>query len=758
MTFRTIVAAVMLIMLSMAPASRANADGLSRIPAVDRPFVLTLTEMTTFAYGNRDFLESDAAAAGWTEVKAPKNDALSGLKYAIYERVGPDGKRDRVVVFAGTDLELFSFETSKDFLFANITQYLDFWPTFLRSRSWQYHQARELMAKEMALADKDPNLRVSVAGHSLGGGLAQYVSAIFGIKAVVVNSAGLSRASLGRQAVFDANRVIKQRQQNAKSLVYNIQLYGDMVSRLPFAFQTGIEILLHPTPDAQGINHAYAGGWTLDSLTRHSSELTYDSLKYALAYGLPRPPVIQIEAAKYESNRRLLEQSIGSLESIDEVLKFHSGVKSTAGLIDVAFLYNEVVDGRWVLKYFEDTDTKNPGSLLADLEQLDDAVKHLKRVVNFTLAAAKDQQALNRGEYTFLSSHTLEELYKLAVDKVTSAEFLTVLQRNGTITKAGLRRIAYFGAAGLDIFSGVGMLLGRGGHRSDAEGIVMILHGVAKLSGYVIGLAISGGNPFIAALTAGVADFAFSAGKMDLVDNLHRTMAKDSGRVDALVGVYLDEQSKRRRNGETPQSWQQAFDNNAEVMSLLTPEQLADVHARAGVTSVNHTPGVRIETRRRTQSYREICVRGVCYRKPVVPDEPDEPEVGATNRDCVGNSCPDDDPPQQGPPVCIGPDCPPGPGGGSNGGNGPQCPDGSSPPCGPHDGSSDEGNQCPDGSSPPCDPPGGGGAIAVSNGDSARTGGVKVNPAPSAGAATTSPLGSLLQKCDFSAGAVCKLD
>lgn len=113
-------------------------------------------------------------------------DDRLGLKAAAYERRGANGSREIVVAFAGTD----------DFgdVLADIRQGKPWYEISLGS--WLTHrkfeQAVAFAERYVRIKDKDGNCSVRVVGHSLGGALAQYVSARLGILARVFNSSALA--------------------------------------------------------------------------------------------------------------------------------------------------------------------------------------------------------------------------------------------------------------------------------------------------------------------------------------------------------------------------------------------------------------------------------------------------------------------------------------------------------------------------------------------------------------------------------------
>lgn len=115
---------------------------------------------------------------GWQEVQPniDEYDKKIGFSATTYEHKNAQGEVDEVVVsFRGSDKD----EIWKDWIINNL-------PNFLGAVAPQYTRAAEL-AKEVKA--KHPNAKVSLTGHSLGGGLAQYAAAKANLPAVTFNPA-----------------------------------------------------------------------------------------------------------------------------------------------------------------------------------------------------------------------------------------------------------------------------------------------------------------------------------------------------------------------------------------------------------------------------------------------------------------------------------------------------------------------------------------------------------------------------------------
>jgi lipase (class 3) len=183
----------------------------------------------------------------------------SGLQFGIYERHGAGGRRELKLVFAGTQNAL-DWPTNVDQ--AIVTDPMDFLFT-----PAQYRQALAVATQLAQLKDHDANLSVSITGHSLGGGLAQYCAILLGLPATVFNA-----AALGPETVKDIP-VSLQRAVSRQILHYTIS--GEPVHG-PTTWiggkHFGHQIALQPTAST-----------ARDLVTLHSMKAVLDALRQSLA-------------------------------------------------------------------------------------------------------------------------------------------------------------------------------------------------------------------------------------------------------------------------------------------------------------------------------------------------------------------------------------------------------------------------------------------------------------------------------------------
>ena len=165
--------------------------------------------------------------AGYVQVEH-NDDAESGLKYGVYQRVR-NGEVETVLAFAGTDGADLPDVATDAFQAVN--------PTLRVSD--QYAEALTVAAR---VAQQYGSYEIT--GHSLGGGLSQYVSVATGRDATVFNAAGL-----GRGSIRQLERLAPGGVGGAGGQITNVHLMGDVVSGGATSFnQLGTRIELEPAP------------------------------------------------------------------------------------------------------------------------------------------------------------------------------------------------------------------------------------------------------------------------------------------------------------------------------------------------------------------------------------------------------------------------------------------------------------------------------------------------------------------------------
>lgn len=129
-----------------------------------------LKQMSIYVYQNGNGKIPD----GWELIRADSNDK-TGYYAEVYKNGG-----EIAVVYRGTDADKSLFEGAKDFFIGDL-------PLGAGFRSGQIQDARDTFDN---IKNENPSSRIVVTGHSLGGSLAQVISAETGNKAVTFNVYG----------------------------------------------------------------------------------------------------------------------------------------------------------------------------------------------------------------------------------------------------------------------------------------------------------------------------------------------------------------------------------------------------------------------------------------------------------------------------------------------------------------------------------------------------------------------------------------
>jgi len=260
------------LLLIAIPTSVSLAQNLHDI---DWEWALTTGMMSQVAY-HEDIqethrMEESLQDQGW-RWNAPYRDK-SGLSLTRFERYLPNGKREIVIGFAGTE----SFRDGQEDI-AQINPFRLIPPK-------QYRTALSEANKVVMEADRDPNLTVRFTGHSLGGGLAQYVSIKTGVSSFVFNS-----APLGRSTQFDWPDIAKYKGINAASNIKNIRTFGDAVSasgNITGADQHGVRVVLNAPSNVPRANQF---GWK-DTAGLHSMTYIIEGIKSKDVYSIESGPI-----------------------------------------------------------------------------------------------------------------------------------------------------------------------------------------------------------------------------------------------------------------------------------------------------------------------------------------------------------------------------------------------------------------------------------------------------------------------------------
>ena len=227
---------------------------------------------------------------GWRVLE--QGSIPSGLKWALSERQRSDGTRERVLAFAGTE-DAKDWLTNADQALRNGIPRTGINIPGVAIPAIQYQEALQVATKYVQAKDQDKNMSLVITGHSLGGGLGQYVSLKTGVKAVVFNA-----AALGPETVQDIAPYLRAA---ASRQITHITMRGDPVhnpTRAALRGQHfGVEYVVEPapgTPDMFPIERPLLTSpslkeWGQDKLARHAMSNIIASLRYTQAYGEIQP-------------------------------------------------------------------------------------------------------------------------------------------------------------------------------------------------------------------------------------------------------------------------------------------------------------------------------------------------------------------------------------------------------------------------------------------------------------------------------------
>jgi hypothetical protein len=269
---------VLLSQFFFAEPSRAQ-----EIPRADLGKVIDYAQLSEAVYADRRMPE---LPDGWRLLE--RDATLSGLQWGLYERQGPNGTRERVLAFAGTQ-DLQDWLTNADQAVRQGIPGTGITIPGVTIPADQYREALQVATRFIEAKDKDGKMSLVITGHSLGGGLGQYVSLKTGVKAVLFNA-----AALGPETLRD---IAPQLREGSSLQITHISLHGDLVhnsTRSALAGQHfGVGYVVEPAPgapdiwplDAPLLPALYLKEWKNDKLARHAMTTIISSLRYLQAYG-----------------------------------------------------------------------------------------------------------------------------------------------------------------------------------------------------------------------------------------------------------------------------------------------------------------------------------------------------------------------------------------------------------------------------------------------------------------------------------------
>jgi hypothetical protein len=269
------------------------------------------------------------------------------------------------------------------------------------------------------------------------------------------------------------------------------------------------------------------------------------------------------------------------------------------------FVFGEALDRTLdVLHHFtkETTLVLNAGAIAAEgLKQakspVPESVEKIMQIHDFLTAMKKDFDDAGSGEYRLLSSHTLEEGFKIGLG--------LILEEN----QFGLS----FGAA--DAAAAVGQLLGANRRVDDPDVVAQLLDGINKSAWGGVGLLLSNGNKVVGDTFAAIADHAAQAGRDLTLPLFERAYSRDHKIDQALVDRYVAAQEAHKAHGQPVESIEDFYKYDNRILRLLDAQQRRDIDSRYHQPSGSGPPApVTMVTRTVQEHYREVCRAGFCVR------------------------------------------------------------------------------------------------------------------------------------------------
>ena len=193
----------------------------------------------------------------------PTGETDSGLQWYLYERRTPSGRRERVLEFVGTE-----FRDQRDGSWDPRDAIEDFVQALGLFEPKQYGDALAIAARHAAQARAD-GVDFTLSGHSLGGGVAQFVAAALDLPAIVFNAAGLGPVTMSALRAKLAT--------GSDARIINVYVEGELVRGLPGA-QLGTEVALSPPPSQSPSAERSGLGGLARAYGLHSMESVMASL------------------------------------------------------------------------------------------------------------------------------------------------------------------------------------------------------------------------------------------------------------------------------------------------------------------------------------------------------------------------------------------------------------------------------------------------------------------------------------------------
>lgn len=570
---------VMLIWVSL--AQWAIAETIWDYAPAKHQQILDHGDFAEFVYeGDRKFTpQTKLYQQGWRELnRANKPDGHRGdaLQFQVYQKAHSDGTIERVIAFAGTD-KLIDHYT-------NAVQGVVPWGYVFS----QYAQAREIVEAHQQEARRNPNIKLSVTGHSMGGGMAQYASFMNNVPAYVFQSAAVNRQALVGGSPLGHVKGAQAAQAWAKGNIVNIQSIGDFIHATP-GVQLGDIALVSMAPivgkDGQRlISHGRA---TRKFKEFHNIGNMNDLLKYQVAVGPDvAPEPVYFDRKTYTGLRNSLFSS-------------YQGLTSVIDTTDIVLNY-ELFDK--TSRKIETFSSAQPKLITTPMR----IMSHISKVVG---AMDKDIEQASSGGQVRVSSETLH-----AVGQVAFSEFIGLKWTGNKFNGARFNTAVIFAEGGFDLARGVEISL-NGGSERKIEGVTLAFDGFNRLAAAGLGLAVSGGNKDVAAAFAGTAQLAAETGRWATFNPMLRWQARRSGADKRILDNYHNAMRVRIAKGLKAIHFEEFVRNEPFQLAIVNSDIRKRAHAEYNLGPYKKRS--RMMIRRTRNTWREVCIRGWCSRTPI---------------------------------------------------------------------------------------------------------------------------------------------
>lgn len=253
--------------------------------------------MNQVGYGGSELISIGNKIDGYWHI-IDQDHLMSGLNYTLYERQSPSGRIEWDFNISGTETKDRSGNFDPKDWISNLNHGADLTPSinsFVTER--QYKDGLDFVKKYLETTDRSPNHTISVSGHSLGGGIAQYIAKYLGIRGYVANAVALTiNTSLFTEGIPTLD-ISSHQFELSKSNISNLVVRYEPVQILPGKHYGERETI-------NGVDEIGNLVSRLDKLKLHSNETIITSYEYHIKN-------------KYNDNPKRIEREMERATNID---------------------------------------------------------------------------------------------------------------------------------------------------------------------------------------------------------------------------------------------------------------------------------------------------------------------------------------------------------------------------------------------------------------------------------------------------------